>query len=183
MYSLSKTSIYSNIPLFHLCPLYQMDKKSNVLFLLFSIIFTGLESLFYISSLILIVFWLLFTVLLSFVAETHAVKGSHRHHHGSTKLFVFGDSYADTGNSRNLFSSSWKEPYGITFPGKPTGRFSDGRVLTDYIGALSLSLSHTNTIVILNKNEYKLKDVTYNAFLLEILPTMEFNHLLFISYY
>ena len=116
---------------------------------------------------------------MSFVAETHAVKGSHRHHHGLTKLFVFGDSYADTGNSRNLFSSSWKEPYGITFPGKPTGRFSDGRVLTDYIGALS----HTNTIVILNKKEYKLKDVTCNAFLLEILLTMEFNHLLFTSYY
>lgn len=49
-------------------------------------------------------------------------------------LFVFGDSYADTGNIRKSLSSSWKQPYGLTFPGKPAGRFSDGRVLTDYIG-------------------------------------------------
>ncbi|BAT85846.1 GDSL esterase/lipase [Vigna angularis] len=57
----------------------------------------------------------------------------HHHHHGPTKLFVFGDSYADTGNIQKAVSSSWKDPYGITFPGKPAGRFSDGRVLTDYI--------------------------------------------------
>lgn len=58
-------------------------------------------------------------------------------------LFVFGDSYVDTGNYRiNQAGSSWKNPYGETFPGKPAGRFSDGRVLTDYIGMpLSLSLS------------------------------------------
>ncbi|NP_001242541.1 GDSL esterase/lipase At5g03610-like precursor [Glycine max] len=49
-------------------------------------------------------------------------------------LFVFGDSYVDTGNYRiNQAGSSWKNPYGETFPGKPAGRFSDGRVLTDYI--------------------------------------------------
>lgn len=55
-------------------------------------------------------------------------------HHHSKKLFVFGDSYADTGNTRKDAPGSWKEPYGITFPGEPTGRFSDGRVLTDYVG-------------------------------------------------
>ncbi|KAK4768850.1 hypothetical protein SAY86_027000 [Trapa natans] len=49
-----------------------------------------------------------------------------------TKLFVFGDSYADTGNIGKAESNSWKVPYGITFPGKPSGRFSSGRVLTDY---------------------------------------------------
>ncbi|OMO68298.1 Lipase, GDSL [Corchorus olitorius] len=49
------------------------------------------------------------------------------------KLFVFGDSYADTGNNRKALASSWKFPYGITFPGKPAGRFSDGRVLTDFV--------------------------------------------------
>ncbi|KAK7284881.1 hypothetical protein RJT34_19635 [Clitoria ternatea] len=51
----------------------------------------------------------------------------------TTKMFVFGDSYADTGNIKKGISNSWKDPYGITFPGKPAGRFSDGRVLTDYI--------------------------------------------------
>lgn len=58
---------------------------------------------------------------------------SGHHDNGSVKLFVFGDSYADTGNWEK-FAASWKEPYGFTFPGKPAGRFSDGRVLTDYIG-------------------------------------------------
>ncbi|KAG6430571.1 hypothetical protein SASPL_108641 [Salvia splendens] len=72
---------------------------------------------------------------------------NHRHHHhhrrqkheisdGSfrpKKLFVFGDSYADTGNIRKSLGNSWNEPYGFTFPGKPAGRFSDGRILTDYI--------------------------------------------------
>jgi len=51
------------------------------------------------------------------------------------KLFVFGDSYVDTGNSVN--SISYKPPSGITFPGTPAGRFSDGCVLTDYIGTSS----------------------------------------------
>ncbi|CAI9762136.1 unnamed protein product [Fraxinus pennsylvanica] len=72
---------------------------------------------------------------------------SRRHHHNRrhlhdehqlygfrpSKLFVFGDSYADTGNVRKSLANSWKEPYGTTFPGKPAGRFSDGRVLTDYL--------------------------------------------------
>lgn len=53
------------------------------------------------------------------------------------KLFVFGDSYVDTGNLGKLgrdFARSWYYPYGITFPGKPSGRFSDGRVFTDFLG-------------------------------------------------
>ncbi|KAI3522767.1 hypothetical protein L1887_00817 [Cichorium endivia] len=50
-----------------------------------------------------------------------------------TKLFVFGDSYSDTGNNPKSLASSWKTPYGVTFPGKPAGRYSDGRVLTDYL--------------------------------------------------
>ncbi|XP_073276032.1 GDSL esterase/lipase At5g03610-like isoform X1 [Primulina huaijiensis] len=80
------------------------------------------------------------------------VQGSAHHYHDGrghnhrgdygfrpTKLFVFGDSYADTGNIRKTLANSWNIPYGITFPGKPAGRFSDGRVLTDYV-AKSLGL-------------------------------------------
>ncbi|XP_051131619.1 GDSL esterase/lipase At5g03610-like [Andrographis paniculata] len=70
----------------------------------------------------------------------HRHRHRHRHRHQvtdgasrPTKLFVFGDSYADTGNIRKSFGGAWKDPYGSTFPGKPAGRFSDGRVLTDYI--------------------------------------------------
>lgn len=57
-------------------------------------------------------------------------------------LWVFGDSYADTGNLGDLgreLTHAWYDPYGDTFPGRPTGRFSDGRVLTDFIGASSSS--------------------------------------------
>ncbi|KAF3441688.1 hypothetical protein FNV43_RR15603 [Rhamnella rubrinervis] len=68
-------------------------------------------------------------------ADHHHHHHAHRHLYSRrpTKLFVFGDSYSDTGNNRKSEASSWKFPYGITFPGKPTGRFSDGRVLTDYL--------------------------------------------------
>ncbi|XP_009374744.1 GDSL esterase/lipase At5g03610 [Pyrus x bretschneideri] len=75
------------------------------------------------------------------VSAAHHHHHHHHHHHTHhhlfnwrpTKLFVFGDSYADTGNNRKSVASSWKQPYGITFPGKPCGRFSDGRVLTDFL--------------------------------------------------
>ncbi|KAF4358516.1 hypothetical protein F8388_005172 [Cannabis sativa] len=77
-----------------------------------------------------------------FILASFLSVSGHSHHHGHdshlfsfkpTKLFVFGDSYSDTGNNRKSQASSWKFPYGITFPGKPTGRFSDGRVLTDFL--------------------------------------------------
>ena len=88
---------------------------------------------------------------LSGVVRVYAGGGSHRHRHrerrssqslgggelwnsNPRKLFVFGDSYVDTGNNRKPAAKSWQYPYGVTFPGKPTGRFSDGRVLTDYLG-------------------------------------------------
>lgn len=81
--------------------------------------------------------------------DDHHQQGLNRHLYSCrpTKLFVFGDSYSDTGNNRKSEASSWKYPYGISFPGKPTGRFSDGRVLTDYLGTyppslLSLSLKY-----------------------------------------
>ncbi|MED6159152.1 hypothetical protein PIB30_039757 [Stylosanthes scabra] len=51
----------------------------------------------------------------------------------NVKLFVFGDSYVDTGNF--IHSQSYEQPYGITFPGHPDGRFSDGRVLTDFLAS------------------------------------------------
>ncbi|KAL9153470.1 hypothetical protein ABFS82_10G051000 [Erythranthe guttata] len=64
-------------------------------------------------------------------------QGSNKRYNHSDKrynhMFVFGDSYADTGNLDKGLASSWREPYGTTFPRKPSGRFSDGRVLTDFI--------------------------------------------------
>ena len=61
----------------------------------------------------------------------------HRRHEVEEQLWVFGDSYADTGNLGNLgreLPHAWYDPYGKTFPRRPAGRFSDGRVLTDFVG-------------------------------------------------
>ncbi|KAL9228067.1 hypothetical protein vseg_003683 [Gypsophila vaccaria] len=86
----------------------------------------------------------LFCSSILFLIGVQVVYGSYDHHdshlhRGPNKLFVFGDSYADTGNDLNPVASSWKEPYGISFPGKPSGRFSDGRIFTDFL-AKSLGL-------------------------------------------
>ncbi|XP_018811180.1 GDSL esterase/lipase At5g03610-like [Juglans regia] len=72
----------------------------------------------------------------SILSGQQAVQAGHHDNVPSNirplKLFVFGDSYADTGNT-NKTQVAWKYPYGITFPGKAVGRFSDGRVLSDYV--------------------------------------------------
>ncbi|RDX76896.1 GDSL esterase/lipase, partial [Mucuna pruriens] len=75
----------------------------------------------------------LILVLLSEHMGLQLAEGREMKKYRPKMLFVFGDSYADTGNTRMDQPGSWKQPYGITFPGKPAGRFSDGRVLTDYI--------------------------------------------------
>lgn len=83
------------------------------------------------QPLILLLFLSRFLALLA--TGIQGVSGwSHPNNKTHPKLFVFGDSYADTGNTPISLSHSWKVPYGVTFPGKPSGRFSDGRVLTDY---------------------------------------------------
>lgn len=59
-------------------------------------------------------------------------------------VFVFGDSIVDTGNNNNLktiFKVNYP-PYGQDFMGgKPTGRFSNGKVPSDIIGNNHISLS------------------------------------------
>ena len=55
-------------------------------------------------------------------------------------LFVFGDSLLDTGSNNYLPVSLVKAtfpPYGIDFPGgKPTGRFGNGKIYTDFVGKM-----------------------------------------------
>lgn len=54
-------------------------------------------------------------------------------------FFAFGDSYADTGNSPKSGpneGSGWLYPYGITWPQYPAGRFSDGKVESDFFADL-----------------------------------------------
>ena len=53
-------------------------------------------------------------------------------------LFVFGDSIYDVGNNNYINTTTISQanfpPYGQTFFRFPTGRFSDGRVIPDFIG-------------------------------------------------
>nr|GLL45851.1 GDSL esterase/lipase At1g28590-like [Ipomoea trifida] len=55
-------------------------------------------------------------------------------------IISFGDSLADTGNllllsqSNGHFVPSAAFPYGETFFHRPTGRYSDGRLIIDFIG-------------------------------------------------
>ncbi|KAJ6881947.1 GDSL esterase/lipase [Populus alba x Populus x berolinensis] len=56
------------------------------------------------------------------------------HVHGEPKVpcyFIFGDSLVDSGNNNNLETVAKVNypPYGIDFPGGPTGRFTNGRTL------------------------------------------------------
>lgn len=84
---------------------------------------------------------LFFLHMLCFVSTAH-----HDHRHlpkleASNKkvsaLLVFGDSTVDTGNNNNLttvFKSNFR-PYGRDFATQmPTGRFTDGRLPTDFVG-------------------------------------------------
>lgn len=58
-------------------------------------------------------------------------------------IFAFGDSLSDTGELIRLDHGvpSASLPYGITFPGYPTGRFSDGKLVIDFIGALAMIMN------------------------------------------
>ncbi|KAL5558406.1 hypothetical protein UlMin_034617 [Ulmus minor] len=48
-------------------------------------------------------------------------------------IFNFGDSNSDTGGLASAFPSFIGPPYGETYFGKPAGRFSDGRLVIDFI--------------------------------------------------
>ncbi|KAL9266167.1 GDSL esterase/lipase-like protein [Drosera capensis] len=63
-----------------------------------------------------------------------------------TKIFAFGDSYTDTGNTGpssvpSVFNYASRLPYGMTFFHRPTNRYSDGRLVIDFV-ASSLSLHY-----------------------------------------
>ena len=49
--------------------------------------------------------------------------------------FIFGDSLVDNGNNNNINSLAKANylPYGIDFPGGPTGRFCNGKTTVDVI--------------------------------------------------
>lgn len=57
--------------------------------------------------------------------------------------FIFGDSLVDNGNNNEIASLARANylPYGIDFPGGPTGRFSNGKTTVDEIGKPPMSLN------------------------------------------
>ncbi|WCJ39328.1 GDSL lipase [Euphorbia peplus] len=58
------------------------------------------------------------------------------HPNKSSALFIFGDSLFDAGNNNYIKSATFKAniwPYGESFFMYPTGRFSDGRIIPDFI--------------------------------------------------
>ncbi|KAK3439813.1 hypothetical protein EUGRSUZ_B00158 [Eucalyptus grandis] len=60
------------------------------------------------------------------------------------KIYAFGDSFTDTGNTHSDSGPSGyghvsSPPYGVTFFHRPTNRYSDGRLVIDFV-AQSLSL-------------------------------------------
>ncbi|KAL6140612.1 hypothetical protein ACLB2K_058910 [Fragaria x ananassa] len=73
------------------------------------------------------------TSLLILTTLSHSVSGLSSKEHAS--LFIFGDSIFDAGNN-NYINTSYRanfQPYGETFFKNPTGRFSDGRLISDFI--------------------------------------------------
>lgn len=90
------------------------------------------------------VFILFLETLICFISEAHEASPTNKQRQALKEInntvsavLVFGDSTVDSGNNnyiRTFFKSNFK-PYGHDFPNHtPTGRFTNGRLTTDYIG-------------------------------------------------
>lgn len=83
---------------------------------------------------------------------------------GCTTMLVFGDSTVDPGNNNRLQTAMKANflPYGADFlGGRPTGRFSNGRLITDILG------TDTNTPIALHLHLHKYFRVEQMCFDLE----------------
>ncbi|XP_004516440.1 GDSL esterase/lipase At2g03980-like [Cicer arietinum] len=69
-------------------------------------------------------------------------------------IYVFGDSLVDSGNNNYLPLNSNAKflPYGIDFGGKPTGRYTNGKTVVDYL-AIHLGLPFAPPYLGLSKNQ------------------------------
>ncbi|KAL8227626.1 hypothetical protein R6Q57_015210 [Mikania cordata] len=96
-----------------------------------------------------------FTLVTIYVSTFLLPLSTSQNHHPFTKVYVFGDSYTDTGNTNdstgpNIFRHISELPYGRTFFHRPTNRYSDGRLFIDFI-VESLNLPYIPPY--LNKSE------------------------------
>jgi hypothetical protein len=64
-------------------------------------------------------------------------------------LYVFGDSQVDSGLNTHLHTlmTAMYKPYGIDFTIGATGRFSNGAIITDFLGN-----KHRNSLVLVSAN-------------------------------
>ena len=69
---------------------------------------------------------------------------------GKVALYIFGDSLFDSGNNNYIHTTPLDQanfwPYGETFFNFSTGRFSDGRLMSDFIGKVLPFMSPHNPI-------------------------------------
>jgi phospholipase/lecithinase/hemolysin len=77
-----------------------------------------------------------YPLLLLLLLSSTATSSSKRIQPKFSAIFYFGDSVLDTGNNNHIPTVALANhvPYGTDFPGKkPTGRFSNGRLLPDLL--------------------------------------------------
>lgn len=55
-------------------------------------------------------------------------------------IYNFGDSNSDTGATSAAFWPT-PPPYGVNYFGRPAGRYSDGRLIIDFIGTYNTTIS------------------------------------------
>lgn len=70
-------------------------------------------------------------------AEARKLGEKSAHNRSISAIFVFGDSTVDSGNNNYIetISRSNFPPYGKDLPDHlPTGRFTNGKLVTDYLG-------------------------------------------------
>ncbi|GJN20499.1 hypothetical protein PR202_gb07884 [Eleusine coracana subsp. coracana] len=85
----------------------------------------------------------LFFFLLAAEAASAPVTGSKHGIERYSRIFGFGNSLTDTGNSDiyplTAGGVSTRPPYGQTYFGHPSGRASDGRIIIDFLGNRKLN--------------------------------------------
>jgi len=90
-------------------------------------------------------FTVFFLLIFFFASVSHTIHGSKNR----VPLFIFGDSFLDAGNNNYINTTALDQanfwPYGETYFKFPTGRFSDGRLISDFIG--KIRRSHVSCLV------------------------------------
>lgn len=86
-----------------------------------------------------------------------------------TFMLVFGDSSVDPGNNNRLATTAKGNflPYGKNFfNGRPTGRFTDGRLATDFIGKsfFTYLYAYSAFIISIQVSAIKLNAITVSLF-------------------